>query len=516
MNNKIIKHNLVSEIIFFTLLVFIVANFFVFSSPPAHAASVWYMTTTGIDNTACGSTTSPCRTFNYMLNNIVNPYDTIYVMSGTYDLMLEQNPSSYVLVDVAGVTITASDTSNRPLVYGDSSKDNVFKVTADNVKISYLKIYHNRNLKPIYSYRDGCIEFDNAINGTVDNCELAYSEAGVTMRGPRNSGHTITNNYVHDHVDIDPALATPETTDGQCFVTMDGTSATGWQERILIDHNEAFKCGDSFLAGANKTYYNNFIEISNNNFHDNYEDSIDLKTAGNIKIHHNKLHNDAGDAVTTHDDTSSDGDADDVEFYNNEVYSSGWWGLIIKGGCDNWSVYNNLIYGNAHDQDCIKGNYVPVGLNGGGSTSKIYNNVIYNNGPKGGYTGSGKLINNIVYNNGQAGYIDCKGKSSHGNIGVSSSGTIDNNYVYPTSPGITGSNAISVSNPMMKNPSNFDFTLLNGSPLINSGVDVGITTDFFGTPRPQGAGYDIGAYEYPSGGGGDTTAPSAPTGVTVS
>jgi len=44
-----------------------------------------------------------------------------------------------------------------------------------------------------------------------------------------------------------------------------------------------------------------------------------------------------------------------------------------------------------------------------------------------------------------------------------------------------------------------DFHLREGSPAIDAGLDLrgaGVAEDFAGTPRPQGAGYDLGAYEY--------------------
>lgn len=42
------------------------------------------------------------------------------------------------------------------------------------------------------------------------------------------------------------------------------------------------------------------------------------------------------------------------------------------------------------------------------------------------------------------------------------------------------------------------FTLLEGSPAIDAGTDVGDMGryDFFGNPIPFGSAYDIGAYEY--------------------
>jgi hypothetical protein len=42
-----------------------------------------------------------------------------------------------------------------------------------------------------------------------------------------------------------------------------------------------------------------------------------------------------------------------------------------------------------------------------------------------------------------------------------------------------------------------DLRLTPTSPLVDSGVELKqVRTDFIGVPRPQGAGYDIGAYEY--------------------
>ena len=48
-----------------------------------------------------------------------------------------------------------------------------------------------------------------------------------------------------------------------------------------------------------------------------------------------------------------------------------------------------------------------------------------------------------------------------------------------------------------------DFHLDSGSSAIDNGATLSeVTTDSDGTLRPQGARYDLGAYEYKSGGGG--------------
>ena len=48
-------------------------------------------------------------------------------------------------------------------------------------------------------------------------------------------------------------------------------------------------------------------------------------------------------------------------------------------------------------------------------------------------------------------------------------------------------------------PLNGDYRLQLGSAAIDRGVDAGVYTDLDGNPRPIGAGFDIGAYEYQRG-----------------
>jgi hypothetical protein len=86
----------------------------------------------------------------------------------------------------------------------------------------------------------------------------------------------------------------------------------------------------------------------------------------------------------------------------------------------------------------------------------------------------------------------------------------DNSMTNVSNPGITENNY--EGNPLFENRSGLDFRLKEGSPGIDGGHTIGspYNTDIVGMSRPQGQGYDIGAYEFVGGGGGNNP-PNQPT-----
>lgn len=101
---------------------------------------------------------------------------------------------------------------------------------------------------------------------------------------------------------------------------------------------------------------------------------------------------------------------------------------------------------------------------------------------------TGLVVDNIFYNAG-SNYWASDGGSVQGshNILYSTDSTI--------SPGDFPDDMVNVD-PRFVDAAADDYHLLADSPAIDAGLDMGVTTDLEGTLRPQGSGYDIGAYEF--------------------
>ena len=172
------------------------------------------------------------------------------------------------------------------------------------------------------------------------------------------------------------------------------------------------------------------------------------------------------------------GGADNNVVRNNKIYNNGRSGrgpgMILSEGDGN-IAYNNILWGNR------KGG---IQIDFGVTNPQAYNNTVYANddgsGVGGIYIGqysSGAIIrNNIVYNNLGFGQITNDGSGT----------TIESNLT---------------ADPQLVNPAAGDFHLQSSSPAIDVGLTLlEVPTDIDGVSRPQGSGYDIGAYEFKVGG----------------
>ena len=114
------------------------------------------------------------------------------------------------------------------------------------------------------------------------------------------------------------------------------------------------------------------------------------------------------------------------------------------------------------------------------------------------------ISNNIFYQvNTAAIYVGGSSSPSFSNVRVSNN-IVQNGAMLIADSGVgTGLNLINNrenTDPAMVDPASYDFHLQASSLAIDSGAVVPVSTDHEGRPRPQGGGYDIGAYEYSSSG----------------
>lgn len=134
------------------------------------------------------------------------------------------------------------------------------------------------------------------------------------------------------------------------------------------------------------------------------------------------------------------------------------------------------------------GKNISAGVTAKGGNNSIYNCTIYGNtidqaGSGLWLDGAEKAVNNIVYGNGNL-----------GDVYVGASATFNTNIVGAAVSSDVGN---IVEDPLFTDAANGDFTLVSAaSPAVDAGATIAsVATDFTGLARPEGAAYDIGAYE---------------------
>ncbi len=267
---------------------------------------------------------------------------------------------------------------------------------------------------------------------------------------------------------------------------------TNYADYITYDGNTVYNTQIAGKSGGGQQNENiNIInttnfEIKNNRIYGtaNYE-SIDVKMAcSNGSIHHNDVTPNMSCGIYI---DSQGYPISNIEIYDNIIRPNNGYGIRgialaveVSGSLQHCKVYNNIIYGIG------AAGIVPGASYSAGKIDDlvVVNNTVFNCGwgtSWGGgirieYKGATNIIlrNNIIYSNGGNG----------GDLMTNENTTIDHNLI-----GI---------DPAFINSGSGDFRLKEGSPAINTGSMVSFVPDrdYEGNSRPQGGGYDIGAFEY--------------------
>jgi hypothetical protein len=272
-----------------------------------------------------------------------------------------------------------------------------------------------------------------------------------------------------------------------------------------------------------------------------------------IVIRDNLIHDTAGECIYIggSEDTGLPAHTD-ILVEGNSIYNCGMYGgqgdcIDVKDGhtgvvirsntCSAGQPSDNVNGISSHSAIIAEGNIIhDMPNNGislgtywgdGFSGARIVNNLIYNNGDDGIAIGTDdaskpvddtQIIHNTIAGNAGGGILVGSGGGGIGAIGIintivvlngtglygwgTSDAVISSNDVYGNSTGYagpfsdqTGIGGNIAEDPLFANESAGDYHLEGGSPCVDSGAGVDVDVDLEGTPRPQGSGWDMGAYE---------------------
>ncbi|MHB8660982.1 MAG: choice-of-anchor Q domain-containing protein, partial [Minisyncoccota bacterium] len=297
---------------------------------------------------------------------------------------------------------------------------------------------------------------------TAATATSAARSGGIAGNG---TGVFLYGNYIHDIDSPDPGLE---------------------NHGIYIDNDGSYDIG-----------YNYIKDVRDGNGFQMYTYGFLSTTqyTQNVVFHHNWIQN-----VAKHGLNIADGTKSGIVIYDNLIMNSADAGMRFNTNTlQGAKVYNNTFYISNAAQYSSSYGMIMNEWNLPSNALDIENNIFI---PTAIGTAPGAYS---LYN------LDS----------ISGSGTIKNNLWYNGTGSYTSDTAPITGNPLFVNPGT-DFHLTSGSAAIDTGssaVSSVVTDDYDATtPRPQGTAYDIGMYEYASG-GSTTPAPiitlsASPTSVT--
>ncbi|MBD3276798.1 MAG: hypothetical protein GF388_00710, partial [Candidatus Aegiribacteria sp.] len=308
------------------------------------------------------------------------------------------------------------------------------------------------------------------------------------------------------------------TDDNHCGILLDASSD------IVVSGCTTYNTVSSGIAAwdcIDITIENNEVELACN---DGEQECITVAGTVGFTVSGNHVHDSGPGTIGGEGIDIKDGSSNG-SVYENVVHDINRIGIYV----DSWnkptnyiSVYGNTVYSTADDGFALA-------AEAGGLLSQVdvFNNLAWSNANSGlsvaswGETGCGhpmsdiRIINNTFYGNGSQGWgvgvsienSDAKAVTVRNNIlsnnlyaqilveEFGSELSVDHNLFFGT--GSPYGSSYFTSNPEFLNPVRGDFHLSSTSPAIDSGSSLEAPDfDIEGNPRPQGAGFDLGAYEF--------------------
>jgi hypothetical protein len=319
---------------------------------------------------------------------------------------------------------------------------NILEYPGHNVRLSGLGV------------QSGRIKFTGCNYIKFSGFEVTGYNQGIFIEG-NSSNMTLDNLEVHD-----VGQEAIHIWNNSSHITVENSSihdTCKWK-----NNGEGFYIGSGSSAALDNT---NHITVRNNTIYNLTDEAVELKPGTHdCVVDGNTIYNACTGltayymvgAICVNPHTSGNqfwGENPNHIISNNIVHSTATSGIQLLTGC---KAYNNVIY------DIQLTNAKGIAIRdqvGDGYTRYVYHNTINLNSANAIYTWEGvrDIRNNI-------------GPATANNIATAEAYYID--------------------------AASGDYHLVSGSAPVNAGQDVGVGVDINGVTRPQGTGFDYGAYEY--------------------
>ncbi len=311
---------------------------------------------------------------------------------------------------------------------------------------------------------------------------------GITLRNTNHHAFAVNPGNENDVIsDITIRNCRTENTDGSGILVYGHFPFVKYQiSTILIDNNEIITPQMGVFNGNRRFHEDitigggvedfvisrNHVDVENQDRErwDGGPLGIDVKDGvRNGKIFKNHVENVPSQGIYV--DAYLDG-ASNIEVFQNLVHGISGYGIVVGaeagGRLDDVKVYNNIVYdsrwGGVRVADYIIDGFTPTEK----TNVHIFNNTLYGVDISSTALASGKIYNNLV--------------DTTESLDIAGSYDVSNNCE---------------DAPQFVDAVNGDFHLQSGSPCIDVGISAGApSVDFDGNARPQGGGYDTGAFEY--------------------
>ncbi|HEY4509808.1 MAG TPA: right-handed parallel beta-helix repeat-containing protein, partial [Candidatus Paceibacterota bacterium] len=328
----------------------------------------------------------------------------------------------------------------------------------------------------------------------VDSCTITQN-AGVGILIGGTSGAFTTQNSTLTY-NGENAIYTNNIDNENQYILNNTIANNGWGAGAASGFGSGFQGRIKTGEIANNTIYSNGSAGPSGTQHGVYPGNQANST---LTIHDNEIYGQTNGAGITVKQSAT--------IYNNNIHDNST-GISASDNSTNdvtYVIHHNLIANNSST------GLKEESAGAGSVTLRAYNNTIYNNGDTG--NGSVKISDNLSELDFRNNIVSISAGLRIVWLNALQTGTVNiNNNLYYQPSDSTPFRSVSTeldfagwkalgydssglnTDPVFVNPGT-NFRLDSSSPAINTGTDVGLSSDYIGTSIPQGSAPDIGAYE---------------------